>query len=175
MKTLVKKVENPSLLKVEFVVGGIIMAAAMIGLPLLFILLEVNLFVETTALVVVLVGELFFGLVGYFRSVRPYLLHRKLPVVQAETDGEFLYIHSKKEAKIPLSELTEATVYVELPYMLQKEFVSDFVLHLCTEKYGNLLLEIPGFGSYRMYFVSYVQDTSDSLIRFIDNAMNSAE
>lgn len=40
--------------------------------------------------------------------IRNYLLYRRLPVVQAETDGTYLYIHSKKEAKLPLVDITLA-------------------------------------------------------------------
>lgn len=175
MKILVKKVANPVLLKLELILGVIIMAAAMIVLPVGVISIDVNLILNGYVLGVVLVGELFFGLVGYCIFIRPFLLHRKLPEIQAETDGEFLYIHSKKQAKIPLAELNQATIYVELPYLIQKEFISEFLIHLCTEKYGKLILEIPGFGTYKMYFVSYVQDTADNLIRFIDNKINNAD
>ena len=48
-------------------------------------------------------GILFFRSDGHLRFVRPYCLYLKLPEIQAEYDDEFLYIHAKKEAKIPLA------------------------------------------------------------------------
>ena len=175
MKTLVKKISKPGLLGVELIAGAILMVAAMAILPAGIISIDAALLLNPYVLGVVLAGMLMFGLVGYFIFIRPFLLFRKMPAVQAETDGEFLYIHAKKEAKIPLAELSEATVYVELPYLLQKEFLDEIIVHLCSERYGNILLEIPGHGKYRLYFVSQVQETADSLIRFIDKAMNHAD
>ena len=99
-------------------------------------------------------------------------MYRKIPEIQAETDGEFLYIHSKKEAKIPLSELTEATVSVDLPFILQKDFLREIIIHLGTEEYGNLVLEIPGYGKYKMYFVSYAYGAANELAYFMHNSMN---
>ena len=122
---------------------------------------------------VVVVGMLFFGLVGFFMFIRPYLLYRKLPAVQAEADSEFLYIHTKKEAKIPLSELSEATVRVDLPYLLQKEFLREFIIHLFSEEYGDVILEIPGYGVYRMRFVANAELSANELARFICEASNS--
>ena len=175
MKQLVKKINKPSLLTVELIGGSILMAAAMLVLPLGIAFIDAALLLNPYVLGVVLIGMFFFGLVGYFIFIRPFLLYRKMPAVQAETDGEFLYIHAKKEAKISLADLSEATVYVELPYLLQKEFLYEFLIHLFSEKYGNILLEIPGHGKYRMYFVSRVQETADGLIRFIDEAMNRVD
>ena len=172
MKQLVKKISKTSLLMIELIAGSIIMAAAMLILPIGIISIDPVLLLNPYVLGIVVFGMLMFGLVGFFIFIRPYLLYRKLPAVQAEFDGEFLYIHSKKEAKIPLAALNEATVYVELPYLLQKEFLDEILVHLFSEKYGNILLEVPGHGNYRMYFVSHVQETADELIRFIEKAMN---
>ena len=175
MKSLAKKISKPSLLTVELIAGSIIMAAAMLLLPIGMICIDPALLLNPYVLGIVLIGMLMFGLVGYFIFIRPFFLCRRMPAVQAETDGEFLYIHSKKEAKIPLAELSEATVYVELPYLLQKEFLDEIIVHLCSERYGNILLEIPGHGKYRLYFISHVQETADELIRFIDKALNPAD
>ena len=89
-----------------------------------------------------------------------------------ETDGEFLYIHGKKEAKIPLSELTYATADAQLPFLFQKEFVEDMVIQLFSESYGTLELDIDGFGTYKLRFVSQVEDTADELIAFLQGVMN---
>ena len=106
MKTLVKKMSSLKLLKVELIGGTIFSAIAMIGLPVGLFCVAPMLLAEPLAWGIVLCGMLFFGLVGYGLFVHPYRLYLKLPEIQAEYDDEFLYIHSKKEAKIPLAEIT---------------------------------------------------------------------
>ena len=172
MRILVRKMSSLGLLKVELIIGTLIMAAAVIGLPLGIALTDATLMLNPYVLGVVGVGMLFFGLVGYFIFIRPYILYRKLPAVQAETDGEFLYIHSKKEAKIPLSKLESATVYVQLPYIYQKEFLSEFIIHIFSEYYGTVILEIPGYGNFKMRFVSNAEESGDNLIRFIREVLD---
>ena len=173
MNILVRKISDLGLLKLELAVGALIMAAAVIGLPLGIASVNLALLINPYVFGIVLIGILAFGSVGYFFFVRPYLLYQKIPAVQAETDGEFLYIHSKKEAKIPLSELADATVFVELPYILQKEFLHELIIHLGSEEYGNILLEVPKYGKYRMYFVSYAQAAANELEYFMHNATNN--
>ena len=175
MRILVRKMSSLGLLKVEIIIGTIIMAAAVIGLPLGIALTDITLMSNPYVLGVVGIGMLLFSLVGYFIFIRPYILYRKLPAVQVETDGEFLYIHSKKEAKIPLLSLESATVYVELPYILQKEFLSEFIIHIFSEHYGTVILEIPGYGKFKMRFVSNAEDTADNLIRFIKDTLDSTD
>ena len=161
------------LLKLELVIGALIMAVAVIGLPAGIMSIDVALMANPYVVGVVIIGILMFASVGFFCFVRPYILYRKLPDVQAETDGEFLYIHAKREAKIPLSSLSDAYVRVELPYLLQKEFLAEFIIHLFSEEYGNVVLEIPGKGSYRMRFVSHAKDAANELRYFIDIANNN--
>ena len=172
MRILVRKMSSLGLLKVELIIGTLIMAAAVIGLPVGIALTDVTLMLNPYVLGVVGVGMLFFGLVGYFIFIRPYILYRKLPAVQAETDGEFLYIHSKKEAKIPLSNLESATVYVDLPYIYQKEFLSEFIIHIFSEYYGTVILELPGYGKFKMRFVANAEESGDNLIRFIREVLD---
>ena len=161
------------LLKIELVIGALIMAVAVIGLPAGIMAIDIALMANPYVVGVVIIGILMFASVGFFGFIRPYILYRKLPDVQAETDGEFLYIHAKKEAKIPLSSLSDAYVRVELPYLLQKEFLAEFIIHLFSEEYGNVVLEIPGKGSYRMRFVSHAKDAANELRYFIDVANNN--
>ena len=168
MRVLIRKMKGLGLLKLELVIGTLIMAAAVIGLPIGIISIDIALLANIYVLGVVLVGMLMFASVGFFCFVRPYLVYRKLPEVQAETDGEFLYIHAKKEVKIPLSSLSDAYVRVELPYLLQKEFLSEFIIHLFSEEYGNVVLEVPGKGSYKMKFVSHAKDAANELTCFIN-------
>ena len=175
MRILVRKMSSLGLLKVELIIGTLIMAAAVIGLPVGIALTDVTLMLNPYVLGVIGVGMLLFGLVGYFIFIRPYILYRKLPAVQAETDGEFLYIHSKKEAKIPLAELAGTGTFVHLPFLFSKELVAVLVTHLLSENYGDLDLDIPGYGSYKLRFVSNVQKTSNELIAFINEALTKVE
>ena len=101
---------------------------------------------------------LFFGLVVYGIFVRPYRLYLKLPDVQLENDDEFLYIHSQKEAKIPLADLTYVHITAELPFLLHESFLREILIHLCSDEYGRIDLDIDGFGSYKLYFVPHAKD-----------------
>ena len=141
MRILVRKMSSLGLLKVELIIGTLIMAAAVIGLPVGIALTDVTLMLNPYVLGVIGVGMLLFGLVGYFIFIRPYILYRKLPAVQAETDGEFLYIHSKKEAKIPLADLAGTSTFIHLPFMFSKEFIAVLLTHLISENYGDLDLD----------------------------------
>ena len=174
MRVLIRKMKGLGLLRLELAIGALIMAAAAIGLPIGIMSIDVALMVNPYVVGVVLVGILMFCSVGFFCFVRPYILYRKIPDVQAEFDGEFLYIHTKKEAKIPLSELSEAYVRIELPYLLQKEFLAEFIIHLFSGEYGNVVLEIPGRGSYRMRFVAHAREAANELANFINEASRSA-
>lgn len=179
MKPLVKKISKSLALKIRLIAGAILLGAAMLVLPVTLLLLDAALLLNPYILGTVLVVALLFGLAGYGFFVRPFLLFPKLPDVQVETDGEFLYIHSKKEAKIPLSELTYVNVDVDLPFQDQPSVIMDFweevLAHYCAEEYGTLILELEGFGTYKLYFVSYAQETADNLIAFLDKAMNQAD
>ena len=179
MTQLVKKISKPLILKIRLIAGAIFMAIARFVLPVFLLFTDPALLLDSSVLITSLVIMLIFGLAGYGIFIRPFLLFRKLPDVQAETDGEFLYIHSKKEAKIPLAELTRAEVDVDLPFQNQasvmKDFMDEILVYFCSERYGTVILELEGYGTYKMYFVSQAQETADKLIRFIDKAMNSAE
>ena len=89
----------------------------------------------------------------------------------AETDGEYLYIHTKKEAKIPLSEIEMATVYVDLPYSLvnKEVLLYNLIVHLGSENYGTVILELPGHGNYKMRFAANAEDAGDELIDFFND------
>jgi hypothetical protein len=179
MTQLVKKISKPLVLKIRLIIGMIVMGIAMFILPVFLLIFNASMLANPYMIGTVLVVMLLFGLIGYGYFVRPFLLFRKLPDVLAETDGEFLYIHSKKEAKIPLSELTFAEVDVDLPFLDQPSVVMDFweeiISHYCAEEYGTIILELEGFGKYKLYFASYAQETANNLIAFIDKAMNQAD
>lgn len=173
MKTLVRKMGSLKLLKVELIGGSIFFAIAMLGLPISLFCVAPALLTEPLAWVIVLAGALFFGMVGYFLFVRPYCLYLKLPEILAEYDDEFLYIHSKKEAKIPLSEITYVHITAELPFLLHESFLREILIHFCSDEYGRIDLDIDGFGSYKLYFVPHAEDMESELLGFFEGVMNN--
>ena len=173
MNVLVRKMSSLKLLKVEIILGSIFSAIAMIGIPISIFCLAPDLLREPLAWGIVLGVILFFGLVGYGLFVHPYRLYRRLPEVLAEYDDEFLYIHSKKEAKIPLADLTYVHITAELPFLLHESFLREMLIHLCSDEYGRIDLDIDGFGSYKLYFVPHAKDMESELLRFFDGVMNN--
>ena len=173
MNVLVRKMSSLKLLKVELILGTIFSAVAMIGIPISIFCIAPDLLREPLAWGITLGIMLFFGLVGYGLFVCPYRLYLKLPDVLAEYDDEFLYIHSKKEAKIPLAELTYVNITAELPFLLHGSFWREILIHLCSDEYGRIDLDIDGFGSYKLYFVPHAKDMESELLRFFDGVMNN--
>ena len=102
--------------------------------------------------------------------MRPCFIYRKLPEVLMETDGEYVYIHGKKQAKIPLSAFEGAVVTFQLPFIYSNEFVAVLLVHLFSEKYGDLILDVPEYGSYKLRFVSNVMETANQLTAFLCEA-----
>ena len=173
MKILAKKISKYGLLKFEFIVGWILMAIALVGVPIGIFALEKSLIKEPMAWLIVVLTVLFFCLVAYFCLVNPYIVYRKTPDILVESDGVFLYIHGRKEAKIPLAEITETNAEVNLPYLMQKEFLREFILHALSEEYGDLVLEIEGFGSYKLPFVARVKTTAHEFTDYINQVINA--
>ena len=170
MKILVKKMNSLGILKAEMIIGAVIMAAAMILLPVGIISIDVALILNPYVLGVVLIGMLMFGSVGYFLFMRPYFIYRKTPEVLAKTDGEYVYIYGKKQARIPLSAFVDAVVTYKLPFVYSNEFIAVLLVHLFSEKYGDLILDVPEYGTYKFRFVSNVKETSDELLNFFSKA-----
>ena len=166
MNVLVRKMSSLKLLKVELIFGTIFSAIAMIGIPVSIFCIAPDLLGVPLAWGIAFGIILFFGLVGYGLFVCPYRLYLKLPDVQLEYDDEFLYIHSKKEAKIPLADLTYVNITAELPFLLHESFLREILIHLCSDEYGRIDLDIDGFGSYKLYFVPHVKDMESELLRF---------
>ena len=174
MNVLVRKMASLKILKVELIAGTIFSAVAMIAIPVSIFCLAPSLLREPLAWAIAFGTMLFFGLVGYGLFVHPYRLYLRLPEVQMEYDDEFLYIHSKKEAKIPLADLTYVRITAELPFLLHESFLREILIHLCSDEYGKIDLDIDGFGSYKLYFVPYAKDMEGKLLRFFNDAMNNA-
>ena len=175
MNVLVRKMSSLKLLKVELILGTIFSAVAMVGIPISIFCLAPELLVEPLAWAIALGVVLFFGLVGYGLFVRPYRLYLKLPEVLLEYDDEFLYIHGKKEAKIPLAELTYVLIDAELPFLLHGSFWREMLIHYCSDEYGKISLDIDGFGCYKLHFVAHAEDVERQLLKFFDGVMNNTE
>ena len=173
MNVLVRKMSSLKLLKVELILGTVFSTLAMIGIPISIFCIAPDLLREPVAWVIVFGIILFFGLVGYGLFVHPYRLYLKLPDVQLEYDDEFLYVHSKKEAKIPLAELTYVHITAELPFLLHGSFWREMLIHLCSDEYGRIDLDIDGFGSYKLYFVPHAEDMESELLSFFNGVMNN--
>ena len=173
MRPLVRKMTSFGILKVQMIVSAIVMIVAMFALPVGLMIGEPSLLIEPYIIGAIVVVMLIFGAFAYFLSIRPYFLYRKLPEVLAETDGEYLYLHGKKEAKIPLSELDGTSTFVHLPFLYSNELIAVLLTHLLSEKYGDLDLDVPGYGNYKLRFVSDVQTTADELMAFINEVLNN--
>ena len=169
MKVLVKKMSSFGILKAQMIFGAIVMAAAVIALPVGIATTDASLLLNPYILGVVVVGMLIFAAFAYFLFIRPFFTYRKSPEVLAETDGEYLYIYGKKQAKIPLLDLDGAVVTYHLPFIYSKELVAVLLTYLFSDKYGDLSLDVPDYGSYRLCFVSDVKATADKLITFLNS------
>ena len=175
MKVLVTKMSKLGILKLEMAFGAIAMVAMVILLPAGVMQGDPSLLLNPYVLGTVVIGMLMFGLFAYFLFMRPYFLYRKLPEVLAETDGEYVYIYGKKQAKIPLSAFADAMVTYHLPFLYSNELIAVLIAHLFSEQYGDLDLDVPGYGSYKLHFVSNVRQTADELLTFLCNATTKVE
>ena len=167
MKTLIKKTGNITLLRVELIIDIICTVIAMLAIPVTMLLLDPALLLEPFILGLSIAVFVLAGLIGFLVFVRPLVLYKKLPEVFAEADEEFLYVHGKNEAKIPLSSLRDATVEVHLPFLFQKSFISMIIINLFSEQYGEITLEVPEYGTYKMRFVAYANETAQKVADFI--------
>jgi hypothetical protein len=156
------------ILRAQLIIGALVMLAAAIMLPVGIMMGDPSLLLNPYIIGTVIVGMLMFGAFAYFLFMRPYFIYRKLPEVLAETDGEYLYVHGKREAVIPLSELGGTQTFVHLPFLFSNELVAVLFTHLLSEKYGDLDLDVPGYGSYKLRFVANVYATANELIAFIN-------
>lgn len=175
MTVLIKKISRLGLLHLQLIAGIIIAALAVIGLPASVMVGDITLMANPFVLGTVLFGMAMFSAVGYFGFIRYYVLYRKTPEVQMESDGEFLYVHGKKEAKIPLADLKGAEVRVDLPHLFSQEFFRVYVIHRFTEEYGDVYLKVPEYGTYRMRFVPKAELAATELQSFITGALISTQ
>ena len=144
----------------------------MIVLPVSILVVDASLLLNPFLLSVILGAMAIFGLLAYFLFIRPYFLYQKMPEVLVETDGEYVYIYGKKEAKIPLSDFDGAMVTYELPFIFSSEFLMLFLAYFLSEKYGDLVLDVPGYGSYKLHFVANVKASADDFLSFLNAELN---
>ena len=111
---------------------------------------------------------LFFSLIGYFTFIRPYIVYKKLPTVLAESDGEFVYFHGKKEAKISLNDLSYCYMDVNVPHIFQQGFIREFIIHKFSSNYGSITLDVPSYGTVKLQFVADAQEVADELLNYIN-------
>ena len=167
MKVLVRKMEKMGLLRFVLVFYSIIMIALALVIPVSMMAIDITLMTNPTVLGLSIIDILFFGGLGYFTFIRPYKTYHKLPKVLAEADDKFLYIHGRKEAKIPLAELNEAEVDVHVPRLFQPGFLREVIIHIFSSNYGDVFLEVPGYGRYKMPFVANAEDVANELACFV--------
>lgn len=172
MIRLVEKMKDLGLLKFELIFGSIISLVVMISIPVVVFSLDISLIANLEVVGFVVGIDFFVGLVGYFLFVRPYIVYRKIPVVQVEADNEFLYIHTKKEVKIPFSEIEYVYIDAVVPFLLQEGFLREFIIHKFSYDYGSIVMEIENHGKYKLKFVANAEDVADELLSFISDAIN---
>lgn len=169
MKTLARTVQNSAILRFDLIAGILIMAAAFLVLPIGIFSIDLELMKDPAIWGIVLTGMLFFGLIGFFGFVRPYFRFRNLPEVQAETDGTYLYLYGLKEAKIPLVEMEGAYLHADVPYRMGREFL----VHLLSERYGTVYIEVPKYGKFKLYFIAGAQEVPHRIIALAENKLKS--
>ena len=168
MKLIAKKTKHFSMFVMELIFGMVMTLGLVVVLPLSLLFLDITLFANLTFTVVILAIMLIFGLIAFFGFIRPYFIYRKMPEVQAETDGEYLYIHSNKEAKIPLAEMENTYVEADIPSLV----TNQFFIHLLSERYGNVIIEVPNYGTYKLYYVAYAEEVSRTIVKIIEDKIN---
>ena len=168
MKTLVKKMDKLGLLRVVLIYYAVIYIALALVMPVTIVILDPSLFLNSTVLGMVIIAVLFFGTIGYFTFIRPYIVYNKLPQVLAETDGEFVYFHGKKEAKISLIDLSYCYMDVNVPHIFQHGFIREFIIHKFSSNYGSITLDVPNHGSIKLQFVANAEDVAKELLDYIN-------
>ena len=168
MKTLVTKMEKLGLLRFVLIYYAIIYIALALAFPVTILILDPSLFLNPTILIMAIVAVLFFGTIGSFTFIRPYIVYKKLPEVLAESDGEFVYFHGTKEAKISLADLSECYLDVDVPQIFQHGFLREFIIHKFSSNYGTIVLDVPSYGTVKLQFVANAQDVARELLDYIN-------
>ena len=156
------------LLKFVLIYYAVIYIALALVLPVTVIILDPSLLLNPTILGMVIASVLFFGMIGYFTFIRPYFVYKKLPQVLAESDGEFVYFHGKKEAKISLIDLSYCTIETNVPHVFQHGFMREIIIHKFSSNYGAIILNVPSYGTVKLQFVANAEDVARELLDYIN-------
>lgn len=175
MKVLARKIKMSVALKLHWLIGAGLMAVIVVALPVGIFAVDPSLMANPYVLAVIGGAMVIFGLVGYFGYINQFLLFRKLPEVQAETDGEYLYIHSKKEAKIAIADLDGVCIDADVPNLFQAEFARDILVHLLSDEYGKVILDTPKNGTYKLYFIAEAEDVVHEIADYIIAKLNEED
>lgn len=162
MTAIARKTEQTLILKGEFILGILITISALIILPVVVFSLEEGLIGEPLLWGIIIVTALFFSVGSFFMLIRPYLLYRRLPVVQAETDGTYLYIHSKKEARFRLADM-EGTFVFATPENLIIQFLAD--------GYGRVDITLADGEKHKLHFISHANQVPNQIISLIESRL----
>ena len=163
MKLIAKKTVHHSMFVMELIWGMLITTAAVVVTPIWIMCVDITLFTNLPFVGFILAMMIIFSLASYFFFIRPYQIYRKMPEIQAETDGEYLYIHSDKEAKIPLAEMENTYVEPDIPSIV----TNQFFIHLLSERYGNVTIDVPNYGKYKLYYVAHAEEVANSIVDII--------
>ena len=168
MKVLVSKMDELGLLRFVLIYYAVIYIALALVLPVTVIVLDPSLFLNPTILCIVIIAVLFFGMIGYFTFIRPYIVYKKLPDVLAESDGEYVYFHGKKEAKISLVDLSYCYMDVQVPRVFQHGFIREIIIHKFSFNYGSIVLDVPSYGTVKLQFVANAEAVASELLDYIN-------
>ena len=168
MKTLVSKMDKLGLLRFVLIYYAVIYIALALVMPVTILLLDPSLFLNPTITIIVIIAVSFFGTIGYFTFIRPYFVYKKLPNVLAETDGEYVYFHGKKEAKISIMDLSYCYLDVNVPRIFHPGFIREIIIHKFSYDYGTITLDVPSYGTVKMQFVANAQDVANELLNYIN-------
>ena len=168
MKILVSKMDKLGLLKFVLIYYAAIYIALALVMPITILILDPSLFLNPTILAMVIGAVLFFCLIGYFTFIRPYIVYKKLPKVLAETDGEYVYFHGKKEAKISLNDLSYCYMDVDVPHIFHPGFLREFIIHKFSSDYGTIVLNVPSYGTIKLKFVANAEEVGQELLNYIN-------
>ena len=168
MNILVSKMEKLGLLRFVLIYYAVIYIVLALVFPVTIAVLDVTLFANPVILGMAIGTVLFFGLIGFFTFIRPYFVYRKLPQVLAETDGEFVYFHGKKETKISLTDLSYCYIDVNVPYLFQPGFLREFIIHKFSSNYGSITLDVPSYGTVKLKFVANAEEVAKQLLDYIN-------
>jgi hypothetical protein len=168
MKVLVSKMENLGFLKVSLIFYCVLTVLLALVLPVTICVIDITLMANPVILGLIIGVIVVYGLPGYFYFAHPFVVYHKLPKVLAETDGEFVYFHGKKEAKISLNDLSYCYMDVDVPRIFHPGFLREFIIHKFSSDYGSITLNVPNHGTVKMQFVANAEEVGKELLNYIN-------